>query len=120
MFMSSVHEAGGACPNILEGFGQHLQRHVPVELGVRGAIHFAHAAFADLGGDRVGAEGGVEVAICFAIGNAPSTGIGPSAKKRVYFVRLTAPLTGLVCYCFDTCYSARSRARAPARMFVNP
>ena len=30
--------------------------HVPVELGVPGPIHFAHSAFADLGGDRVMAE----------------------------------------------------------------
>ena len=34
---------------------QHPQRHVPVELGVSGPIHFAHAAFANLGGDGVGA-----------------------------------------------------------------
>ena len=41
-----------------EGLRQHLQRHVPVELGVSGSIHLPHAAFADLGGDLVGAEGG--------------------------------------------------------------
>ena len=39
-------------------FGQHLQRHVSIQLGVPGPIHLPHAAFADLGGDGVGAEGG--------------------------------------------------------------
>ena len=32
-----------------------LQRHVPVELRVSGAIHLTHAAFAGLGRDGVGA-----------------------------------------------------------------
>ncbi len=41
-----------------EGAVMHLERHVPVELGVSGSIHLAHAAFADLGGDGVGAERG--------------------------------------------------------------
>ena len=36
-----------------ERLWQHLQRHVPVELGVAGAIHLTHPAFADLGGDFV-------------------------------------------------------------------
>ena len=31
---------------------------VPVELRVSGSIHLPHAAFADLGGDRIRAEGG--------------------------------------------------------------
>jgi N-formylglutamate amidohydrolase len=31
---------------------------VELTLGVAGTIYLAHAAFADLGGDRVGAEGG--------------------------------------------------------------
>ena len=39
-----------------ERLGEHLQRHVPVELGVAGLIHLTHAAFADLGGDLVDAE----------------------------------------------------------------
>ena len=43
---------------VREGLGQDLQCHVPVELGVSGAIHLPHAAFADLGGDTVWAEGG--------------------------------------------------------------
>ena len=34
---------------------------VPVELGVSRPIHLAHAAFADLGGDRVRAEAGADV-----------------------------------------------------------
>ncbi len=38
--------------------GQHLQRHVPVELRIPRLLHLTHAAFADLGGDAVGAEGG--------------------------------------------------------------
>jgi len=41
-----------------ERLGQHLQRHVPVELGVAGLIHLAHAAFADLGGNLIHAEPG--------------------------------------------------------------
>ena len=43
---------GGEC------LGQYLQRHVAVELRVAGLPDFAHAAFADLGGDGVRAEGG--------------------------------------------------------------
>ena len=41
-----------------EGLGQHLEGYVPVELGVPRSVDLAHAAFADLGGDLVGAEGG--------------------------------------------------------------
>ena len=53
-------DRGGARGNQRERerLRQHLQRHVPVELGVSGAIHFAHPAFADLGGDGIRAEGG--------------------------------------------------------------
>ena len=40
-----------------ERLGQHLQRHVPVELRVAGLPDFTHTAFADLGGDGVRAEG---------------------------------------------------------------
>ena len=36
--------------------GQHLQRHVPVELRVPRLPDFAHAALADLGGDFIRAE----------------------------------------------------------------
>ena len=36
---------------------QDLQCHVPVQLGVSRSIHLAHAAFADLGGDGIRAEG---------------------------------------------------------------
>ena len=43
---------------VCKGLGQHLQRHVPVELGVSGSIHLTHAAFVDLGGDGIRAEGG--------------------------------------------------------------
>ena len=49
---------GKAVGIVGEGLRQDLQRHVPVELGVSSSIHLAHAAFADLGGDVVGAEGG--------------------------------------------------------------
>ena len=45
---------------VRDGVRQDLQRHVPVELGVSGPIHFAHAAFADLGGDVVVAESGAD------------------------------------------------------------
>ncbi len=34
-----------------------LQRHVAVELGIPRSIHLPHAAFADLGGDGIRAEG---------------------------------------------------------------
>ena len=41
-------------------FGQHLQRHVAIELGVPRPIHLPHAALADEGGDlgngRVGSR----------------------------------------------------------------
>ena len=41
-----------------KGVRQHLDRHVPVEGRVPGTVDLAHAAFADLGGDGIGAEGG--------------------------------------------------------------
>ena len=41
-----------------EGLWQDLQRHVPVELRISRAIDLTHAAFAELGGDLIGAEGG--------------------------------------------------------------
>ena len=41
-----------------EGWRKNLEDHIPVELGVTGPIYLAHATFADLGGDRVGAEAG--------------------------------------------------------------
>ena len=43
---------GGNC------FREDLQRHLPVQLGIGGLVHLAHAAFADLGGDGIRAEGG--------------------------------------------------------------
>ena len=39
-------------------FAQDLQGHLPVQLRVGGLIHLPYAAFADLGGDRIGPEGG--------------------------------------------------------------
>ena len=54
---SFTFNPGEAIRIIGERLWQHLQRHVPIELGVSGAIHLAHAAFADLGGDGIGAEG---------------------------------------------------------------
>ena len=42
--------------SVREGLRQDLECHVPVELGVSGSIHLAHSAFADLGGDGVGAK----------------------------------------------------------------
>ena len=39
---------------------QHLQRHVPVELGVSRSIHFTHAPLANEGGDIVVAESGAD------------------------------------------------------------
>ena len=41
-----------------ERLGQDFEGHVPVEFRVPGPIHLAHAAFADLGGDLIGAERG--------------------------------------------------------------
>ena len=45
---------------IRERLWQHLERRVSVELRVPRSIHFAHAAFADLGGDVVVAEAGTD------------------------------------------------------------
>jgi hypothetical protein len=39
-----------------EGVGQNLQRYVTIQLRVVGAIHLAHAPFADLGRDFIDAE----------------------------------------------------------------
>lgn len=41
---------------VRERFGQDLDRHIPIELRIAGAIHLPHAAFADLSGDVVDAE----------------------------------------------------------------
>ena len=49
---------GKAIRILRKRFGQHLQRDIPVALRIPRSIHLAHAAFADLGGDLVGAEGG--------------------------------------------------------------
>ena len=54
-------EPGESVRIVGEGLRQDLQGHVPVELGVSCSIHLAHAAFADLGGDLIWAEGGAEV-----------------------------------------------------------
>ena len=43
---------------VRERVGQDLERDVAIQLRVAGAIHLAHAAFADLGGDFVDAEAG--------------------------------------------------------------
>ena len=49
---------GKAIRIVRERLGQHLERHVPIEGRVSGAVDLAHTAFADFGGDGVGAEGG--------------------------------------------------------------
>ena len=48
-----ARERFGVCGKMLR---QHLDRHLAVELGVAGAEDLAHAAFAELGGDLVGAQ----------------------------------------------------------------
>ena len=50
-------EAGHAVGIMGERFRQDLDRNVAVELGVSGAPDFAHAAFAELGGDRIVCDG---------------------------------------------------------------
>ncbi len=49
-------EPGQALGVIREQVGQDFEGHIPAELRVPGAIHLAHAALADLGGDLIGAE----------------------------------------------------------------
>ena len=51
-------EAGQALLVLGERGGEDLDRHLALELGVGGAVDLPHAAFADLGGDLVGAEAG--------------------------------------------------------------
>ena len=43
---------------VREGVGQDLDRDLPTQVGVGGAIHLAHAAHADLGSDLIRAEAG--------------------------------------------------------------
>ncbi len=43
---------------IRERLRQDLQCHVPVKVGISRPIHLPHAAFADLSGDGIRAEGG--------------------------------------------------------------
>lgn len=50
-----AHQAIGIAGN---RFGQHLQRHVAIELGVAGAIHLAHPAGSEQGDHVVGADAG--------------------------------------------------------------
>ena len=50
-------EAGQAVGVRRERLGQHLERHVAVEFRVAGLPDLAHAAFTDLGGDGVRADG---------------------------------------------------------------
>ncbi len=44
-----------------EGLGQHLQRHVPAERGVAGAVDLPHAAFVNECGHVVVSEAGTDV-----------------------------------------------------------
>src|SRR5262249_8215442 len=50
--LKAAHAAGIAS----ERFGQHLQRHVALQLHVASAVHLTHAAGADRPGDFVAAE----------------------------------------------------------------
>ena len=49
-------EAGEPIRVVRERLGQHLDRDVPPQVRVRRAIHLAHAAHADLGGDFIRAD----------------------------------------------------------------
>ncbi len=51
-------KAGKAIRIVGECLGEDFQRHVPIQLGITSAIHLAHTALADLGGDGIRAEGG--------------------------------------------------------------
>jgi hypothetical protein len=51
-------ETGHARGVVREGRRQHLDRHVPVELRIGGAIDGAHAALAELGNDAIVRNGG--------------------------------------------------------------
>ena len=46
-------KAGEAIRIVGEGLRQDFERHVPIQFGISGPIHLAHAAFTDLGGDVV-------------------------------------------------------------------
>src|SRR6185369_6205639 len=49
-------EAGAPLGILRESGGEHLDRHVPPQAGVAGAVHLAHAPRPELAGDLVGAE----------------------------------------------------------------
>src|SRR3954464_5567916 len=55
--LSLAGEAGETVGIGGEGFGQDLDGDVAIELGVGGAPDFAHASFAELGGDAVVGDG---------------------------------------------------------------
>ena len=59
--LSFAFKASQAIRIVREGLRQDFQRHVPIELGVSRSIHLPHAAFADLGGDGIGARGSCRV-----------------------------------------------------------
>ena len=54
--LASRCEPGEPIGIVRERVGQDLDRDIAIELRVARAIHLAHAAFADRGGDLVGAE----------------------------------------------------------------
>ena len=53
-----AREPGQAIGVVRKRIRQHLQRDIAIELGVAGAPHLAHSAFADLSRDFVDAEAG--------------------------------------------------------------
>ena len=98
-----------------ERLGQHLQRHVPVELGIPRSIHLPHAAFADLGGDLIRADrchvdrsssavSNCEALVClsggYPISLARTTDIGDRPRPGDLIVRSGLRGNQGYCYCF--------------------
>ncbi len=73
-------------------FGQHLQRHVPVELRIPRSIHFTHPAFADLGGDGVGAEGGAGFESHQSMGTRRSSSVNQFKTMLIWSGAVSSPM----------------------------
>ncbi len=63
--------------------GEDLQRDIPVELGVAGAIHLTHTAFADLGGHFVRTDSVTSRQCHMRLGPSTLLGVYPVPVERV-------------------------------------
>ena len=113
--------AGEAIRIVGKRFGENLERHLALELGISGLIDLAHAAFANEGSDVVMAESGADLErhrlsrlICGSFyaysvnGGGPCTEM-PGGRARSLRQRLQQP---------DRLWGSSWRVRRPDKPFV--